>query len=65
MTTAAVLEEKKMFYAHSIPQKLIYEELNRRKLYRRGYQNVLNQTKSRLGCIRLVKRFFIAQRSLD
>ena len=43
MTTAAVLEEKKMFYA---PQKLIYEELNGRKLYRRGYQNVLNQTKS-------------------
>ena len=38
-----MLEEKKVFY---VPKQLIYEELNGRKRYRRGYQNVLNQTKT-------------------
>ena len=50
MTATNVLEEKKVFY---VPQKLIYEELNGRKLYRRGYQNVLNKTKTieeTIGC---------------
>ena len=43
MTATNVLEEKKVFY---VPKHLIYEELNGRKLYRRGYQNVLNKTKT-------------------
>ena len=50
MTATALLEEKKVFY---IPKQLIYEKLNGRKLYRRGYQNVLNKTKTiqeTMGC---------------
>ena len=43
MTTSDILEEKKVQY---IPKNLIYEELNGRKLYRRGYKDVLNQTKT-------------------
>ena len=43
MTANAILEEKKVFY---VPKQLVYEELNGRKMYRRGYKNVLNQTKT-------------------
>ena len=42
MTANAFLEEKKVFY---VPKQLVHEELNGRKMYRRGYKNVLNQTK--------------------
>ena len=43
MTATAVLEEKKVT---NIPKRLVYEELNGRKLYRRGYKEVLNQNKT-------------------
>ncbi len=43
MTASDILQETKVLY---IPKNLIYEELNGRKLYRRGYRDVLNQTKT-------------------
>ena len=43
MTASDILEETKLPY---ISKNLIYEELNGRKLYRRGYRDVLNQTKT-------------------
>ena len=43
MTDLAILEEKKVFY---LPKQLVYEELNGRKLYRKGYQQFLNHTKT-------------------
>ena len=43
MTALAILEEKKVFY---LPKQLVYEELNGRKLYRKGYQQFLNHTKT-------------------
>ena len=43
MTALAILGEKKVFY---LPKQLVYEELNGRKLYRKGYQQFLNHTKT-------------------
>ena len=43
MTDLAILEEKKVFY---LPKQLVYEELNGRKLYRKGYKQFLNHTKT-------------------
>ena len=43
MTDNVLLKEKKVFY---VPKQLVHEELNGRKRYRRGYKNVLNQTKT-------------------
>ena len=43
MTALAILEEKKVFY---LPKQLVYEELNGRKLYRKGYKQFLNHTKT-------------------
>ena len=43
MTTSDILEETKLPY---ISKNLVYEELNGRKLYRRSYKDVLNQTKT-------------------
>lgn len=43
MINTDIFEEKKMFYA---PKQLVYETLNARKLYRRGFNEVVNQTKT-------------------
>ena len=43
MTVPNTLEETKALY---IPKHLVYEELNGRKLYRKGYKQFLNQTKT-------------------
>ncbi len=43
MTVANTLEETNVLY---IPKYLVYEELNGRKLYRKGYKQYLNQTKT-------------------
>lgn len=43
MTVPNTLEETKAFY---IPKHLVYEELNGRKLYRKGYKEFLNHTKT-------------------
>ncbi|MBL7816303.1 MAG: Uma2 family endonuclease [Saprospiraceae bacterium] len=43
MTASVSLEETKIAY---IPKNLIYEELNGRPLYRQGYKDVLNKTKT-------------------
>ena len=62
MTTNAILEEKKVFY---VPKQLVYEELNGRKMYRRGYKNVLNQTKTIeeiMGCSSLQGIIISAQK---
>ena len=44
MTAVAILEEAKKEVI--IPEQLVYEELNGRKLYRKGYKDVINQTKT-------------------
>ena len=44
MTAVAILEETKKEVI--IPEQLVYEELNGRKLYRKGYKDVINQTKT-------------------
>ena len=44
MTAVAILEETKKEVI--ISEQLVYEELNGRKLYRKGYKNVINQTKT-------------------
>lgn len=44
MTAVAILEETKKEVI--IPEQLVYEELNGRKLYRKGYKNVINQSKT-------------------
>lgn len=44
MTAAAFIDDKKSI--SNIPTALIYEELNGHILYRKGYKNVLNQTKT-------------------
>ena len=43
--TATVFQEEKQTVAE-VPDYLVYEEMNGRKFYRRGYKNVLNQTKT-------------------
>lgn len=44
MTAVAIKEGNKKLT--SIPKILVHEELNGRKLYRKGYQHVINQTKT-------------------
>jgi Uma2 family endonuclease len=44
MTAVAISDENKKW--ETIPEQLVYEELNGRKLYRRGYKDVINQTKT-------------------
>jgi hypothetical protein len=44
MTSAAFKKEKER--KTNIPSALIYEELNGRVLYRKGYKEVLNRTKT-------------------
>jgi Uma2 family endonuclease len=44
MTAVAISDENKKW--ETIPEQLVYEELNGRKLYRRGYKDVINHTKT-------------------
>ena len=44
MTAVAILDENKK--REAISEQLVYEELNGRKLYRKGYKDVINQTKT-------------------
>ena len=44
MTAVATIDENKKIT--SIPEILVYEELNGRKMYRKGYKHVINQTKT-------------------
>jgi Uma2 family endonuclease len=44
MTTLAVSEENQNI--RSIPTQLVYEEMNGRAYYRKGYKEVINQTKT-------------------
>ena len=45
MNTALSAPENKKKRSRKIPDYLVYEELNGRKLYRKGYRDVLSQTK--------------------
>ena len=44
--TALTFKERNLKKVTSIPKILVYEELNGRTLYRKGYRNVINQTKT-------------------
>jgi Uma2 family endonuclease len=44
MTAFAIKENRKKIT--TISEMLVYEELNGRKMYRKGYRNVINQTKT-------------------
>ncbi len=46
MNIALSASENKKKRSRKIPDYLVYEEMNGRKLYRKGYRDVLNQTKT-------------------